>query len=302
MSAGRRSLLERAAGVVKSRDRQRIWMARGLTLALKRLNPDLKVLGLTDDEGTTFMHLDDKAITPAIVVRGHFHRTDLEQVWALARPSSPRPTGGWFVDVGANIGTTSLYAVRTGDFAGTVALEPSPDNLTVLRLNVAANELEGQVHVVGAACGAEAGSIGLWMSDVAQSDHRVDRGQAPSTHARRVEVAVVTLDDTLAELGIDPADLAIVWIDTQGHEPGVLDGGRKALASGAPFCIELWPGQYREAGTLDTFLDLVDAHFAEYVDIHAPGAPRHPIGEFRALVDRLLAVDGQTDVVLLPAR
>jgi FkbM family methyltransferase len=298
-----RSRLRRAIGLAQNRDHQRAWIVRGLTLGLKRMNPDLSVIGLAQDGGTTFVHLDDRVVTSLVVVRGHFQRDDLERVWALAREVSPKPSGGVFVDVGANVGTTTLYAMRTGDFASAVALEPSPDNLNVLRMNVVANDLADRVHVVEAACGAEAGSVGLWLSKTAQSDHRIDRGQgAPETHGTRVDVPIVTLDETLADLGIDPSEIGIVWIDTQGHEPDVLAGAAKALASGAPFCVELWPAQYQEAGTLGSFIEAVEGAFVEFIDIHEAGGRTRPIRDLRAVIDRLVASGGQTDVLLLPGR
>lgn len=307
--AGRRFLKRlakvprRARRVLTDTDHRHAWEAYALTSALKRLNPNLRFLGLEDEDGITFVHLDDKVLTSAVVARGEFQRGDLITVCDLAERLAPRPTAKVFVDVGANVGTTTLYAMRTGVFERVVALEPSPDNLDVLRLNLLANGLGDQVTVIPAACGAEIGTVGLWLSSSAQSDHRVARGAAASPiHERRVDVDMVTLDEALATSGLAPEDVSIVWVDTQGHEPQVLAGAVTTIKAGVPFSIEFWPDQYLEAGTLDELLDLITSHFSHFVNIREVGLEVQPVSDLRVLSDRLLTTHDQTDVLLLPAR
>ena len=48
-----------------------------------------------------------------------------------------------FVDVGAHIGTHTVYALRTGRFARAVAFEPAPRNARLLAMNLELNGLAG---------------------------------------------------------------------------------------------------------------------------------------------------------------
>jgi FkbM family methyltransferase len=182
-------------------------------------------------------------------------------------------------------------------------VEPSPDNLAVLNLNVQANGLDEVVHVAASACGGEPGTVELMLSSVSAGDHRVRRaGEVPSTHQQLVEVPQRTLDEILATAGVAPDDVALVWVDTQGHEPGVLSGGDATVRSGAPFLVEFWPEMYQQAGTIDSYLELLSRSFRGYIDLREVGEVQHPMGDLRGLADRLVAErNGQTDLVLLPA-
>ena len=66
------------------------------------------------------------------------------------------------IDVGANIGYyTLLLASAIGENGSIVAIEPSPENLRELYLNVERNNLTSKVEVVEAAVGDKAAVVGL---------------------------------------------------------------------------------------------------------------------------------------------
>jgi FkbM family methyltransferase len=295
-------LAERVSTLARDREVRNAYLARTHLRALRRINPNLKVLGVADDGGTTYVQASDAVITPLLVSRGHFQRNDLLRGWEIAQRVAPRPGASVFVDVGANVGTTTLYAARTGSFARIVSVEPSPDNLDVLRLNVQDNDLSGTVQVVAAACGGEAGTVELLQSSISAGDHRVRRGgEIPATHQTVVEVPQRTLDEILSDAGVAPAEVALVWVDTQGHEPGVLAGGEATVRGGAPFLVELWPEMYVQSGTLDSYLERLAESFRGYIDMREHGEVEHPMSDLRQLVDRLLGErNGQTDLLLLP--
>jgi len=65
-----------------------------------------------------------------------------------------------FVDVGANIGTTSIPAVLSEGFASAVAIEPEPENVRVLRLNVLLNDLDERITVAAGGGVGRRGRVG----------------------------------------------------------------------------------------------------------------------------------------------
>src|SRR5215211_3534587 len=69
--------------------------------------------------------------------------------------------GRTFVDVGANIGTTTLPAVLRHGFAQAIAFEPEPHNLLDLRLNALLNGVEDRVRAVGTALSDATGASNL---------------------------------------------------------------------------------------------------------------------------------------------
>ena len=66
-----------------------------------------------------------------------------------------------FIDVGAHIGTTTVFALRHLHFREAVAIEPSLANMMLLRLNVVANGLEGAVRYVHGAVSNETSTAAL---------------------------------------------------------------------------------------------------------------------------------------------
>ena len=79
-------------------------------------------------------------------------------------PQAEAALGRWgdlrVLDLGANIGLFTLAAIaRYGQRVRVVAVEPDPDNLVILRQNIAANGYEGQVEVVPAAAGPATGRV-----------------------------------------------------------------------------------------------------------------------------------------------
>jgi FkbM family methyltransferase len=287
--------------LARDRETRNARRARTHLRALRKISPQLLVVGVDDQGGPTYVHANDDVITPVLLARGHFQRNDFQRAHELAHRLVPRPGAATFVDVGANVGTTTLYAARTGAYDRIVSVEPSPDNLRVLQLNVSTNDLDNVVTVVAAACSDEPGEVELLQSSVSAGDHRVRRTDVPTTHANVVRVPARTLDDLLADAGVKVDDIALLWVDTQGHEPAVMAGGTATRAASLPWVIEFWPEMYVDAGTLESLLGHLTESFGTYIDLREAGERQHPMGDLRALTDRLLTEwHGQTDLLLLP--
>lgn len=297
-----RHVAERTIRIATDRKVRSAYRARTHLRALRRIRPELWVMGVDDEGGATFVAASDDVITPLLLARGHFQRDDFHRAWKLAARLAPRPGASTFLDVGANVGTTTLYAARTGAFDRLVAVEPSPDNLAVLRLNIERNSLQDQVTVVPAAAGAQEGMVELLQSSVSSGDHRIRRtGDVPASHAATVAVAQRPLDAILSSLDIEPSSVALVWVDTQGHEPAVIAGAASLVADSAPFLMEFWPQMYAEAGTLDAHLDALRTSFRGFVDLGDPTENEQPMDAIRGLTSELLdRRHGQTDLLFLP--
>ena len=67
------------------------------------------------------------------------------------------------LDIGANIGTQSVYFGLSRRFARVLAVEPAPGNLELLELNVRQNGFSGLVTIVAAAAGDSDGTMTLHL-------------------------------------------------------------------------------------------------------------------------------------------
>jgi FkbM family methyltransferase len=174
-----------------------------------------------------------------------------------------RPTvkGATCVEVGANIGTTTLPLVLRHGAQLCLALEPASTNLPLLRANLAANGVgPDRVRVLPVAASDRPGTVEFELSFTNSGDHRVRRHERRTANepelyseSRRpvITVPAARVDDILDEQKVALGDVGLVWIDTQGHEGHVLAGGPRLIASTAPIIMEYWPYGLRRAAGLE---------------------------------------------------
>ncbi len=165
--------------------------------------------------------LDDRVIFPRYIRDGRWSSSMSDFVIACFDALG----GGTYLDVGANIGLTTIPVARRADVA-CHAFEPEPRNLGFLRENVAANCSHGHVAVHGVALGETDGTATLELSSRNFGDHRLRRtgGAAggPELHGesarQSVEVPLRRLDGVVSA----PSDGGlVVKCDTQGAELGI---------------------------------------------------------------------------------
>lgn len=171
--------------------------------------------------------------------------------------------GTTFVDVGANIGTTTVTAVRRHGFSRAVAIEAYSENLRTLRINVAANDVGGVVDVFGAAASDTEGEQVLILSDVSSGEHTIDPSLPGSKRFARVTVRAVTLDGMVSRGEIDPARVGLLWLDVPRTETRALAGASTLLEAGVPVVTAVrarkpydWPAtKARLMSLLGTYTD-----------------------------------------------
>jgi FkbM family methyltransferase len=216
---------------------------------------------------------------------------------------------GTFVDVGANIGTTTITAMCSHGFARAIACEPEPHNQGLLELNLVGNGLERDVEICRAAIGERDGTVQLRVNKFRSGGHEVHSSGRPvagdSKAYELIDVDQVTLD-SLAETGnLDPADVTFLWMDAQGHEGHVLRGASSLTDRGVPVVLELFPKMMAQHGGLGLFKGVVFDRYTHFVRAHrARGKVEArfdltPIGELEQEIDRLLGGAKVTDVLLV---
>ena len=143
----------------------------------------------------------------------------------LALLKSMTPTGGIFVDVGANVGLyTCAMARHVGPDGRVVAFEPMSENLRCLDRNIELNGLTN-VCVYPAALSNHVGTVRLFVPPSHPG------GPSAATEIRNpgdwkaVGIADVTTLDTV----FDDERLDLMKIDVQGHEVAMLEGAQKVI-------------------------------------------------------------------------
>ena len=132
------------------------------------------------------------------------------------------PTGGTFVDVGANIGLISLPLARRRPDVTVIAFEPHPTNVARWECHRALNSLSNaRLEALGLS--DRCGSSAMALSSDLGSGYVIESGDIP--------IALTTLDAYAETHGL--ARIDVLKIDVEGEEARVLDGAARLLRSGA---------------------------------------------------------------------
>jgi FkbM family methyltransferase len=180
----------------------------------------------------------------------------------------PGFTGRTFVDIGANIGTSSITALAEHGFAAGLACEPEPMNYRVLRANAVLNAMEDTLQALNVAVSDREGTLTMAASRASSGGHRVAR-EGESVRGETFSVPCVTLDGLVARGQLTLADVGLLWMDAQGHEGHVLRGASSLLAVGAPMITEYKPASLRLAGGLDAVNDAIREHFTHFLELRS---------------------------------
>lgn len=211
------------------------------------------------------------------------------QLWAFGRYEAHLSelfvhlvkAGDRCVDVGANIGVHTVRLARLAGRGGEViAIEPDPDVVRRARRNVALNGL-GNVRLVHAAASERAGEMRLYRP----SPRDTNRARASLLHhayltGDAITVPVVTVDDLCAG-----APVALIKIDVEGHESGVVLGAADTIARHTPSIVFEYAPQLLDDAAEQTPFRWLAEH--GYLLLRARPARHGITGRVRLVLDRL---------------
>jgi FkbM family methyltransferase len=237
----------------------------------RHLAPNVLCLVSFSDHALYVDPRDDK-VALKLLSGKPWQRRELETAIATLNQTGRLKTGGVFVDVGANIGTQSIYALLSGEFARAAVFEPEPHNLDILRRNLAVNGLDARAAVIKAAATSQPGTLQLARHAKNLGAHSVEAAYV-ARPADRIDVAAVRVDDALAELGIAPSDVALVKIDVEGHEMSALAGMERLLDARVPVMVEFTAG-VSDTERVAAFRALFATGYSTVFDLSAESAPQ----------------------------
>lgn len=180
---------------------------------------------------------DDK-IAATLISGRPYQRRHIDAALVILEQAGRLPPGGLFLDIGANIGTMTLYAMRSGWFSGAIALEPEPHNHAILTRNMSLNRLSAEVETIAAAAGAHAGRVPLHIALRNRGAHSLAPLLRATGAGRTIDVQMTTADIAV-DRSRSQAPVTLVKIDVEGHELAVLEGMTSLLGQGVPLLVEV---------------------------------------------------------------
>jgi FkbM family methyltransferase len=147
-------------------------------------------------------------------------------------------------DVGANIGIICIPALTNKLIKKAYAVEPDPNNFKLLKINKTLNNLDDSLELYNYALSSKNNQkLKLQLSDDNYGDHRIVlRNPRLNLYNEESRKILTVKSKTFNSLfpRINPKK-SIVWIDTQGFEPIIIQGAHNLLKYKVPIVVEFWP-------------------------------------------------------------
>ena len=238
-------------------------------------------LSLQVDGITYFFNTLDKGIPFAMNASGtNWAKHDIDKFIGVAdRMFHEKQTGNsdftkneLFLDIGGNIGTTSIYCkLKLKPKMRFIGFEPVQDNAVLFTINNIINGVGDDIKVERMALSNET------------TNHRViaalpenmggsfvtepERAETLKQEGRVIEsICETTLDAYLSDNQISGDQIKYIWIDVEGHEPEVLEGAAGLLKNHRiPCCIEFNQQHYKVFRCYEKMLKMLEDYFDYFV-------------------------------------
>lgn len=256
-------------------------------------------VGVRGQSGIFFISTSDDVIGSETYRDRGFNEKTLEDAVAVAQAAGFEISGTTFVDIGANVGVTTIPALTRMNFGSVFAAEPEPTNYKLLMAAVAANGLLGRVVGFPGGVSDTDGLLPLELSSDNSGDHRIRMGDTAGSFSEQNRDTISVDVRTLSSFDLSALpEVGLLWIDVQGHESHVL-AGAGALLGAVPTVVEYWPYGLQRAGGLDRFHKLVAENFDKVHDLGTGS-----LIDASVVASMAGAYDGtrHTDLLLLPHR
>ena len=228
---------------------------------------------------------------------------DFESVGRVAELLGPDHKKKILIDIGANIGTICVPAVKREIFKYAIAVEPEPFNFSLLQANIHLNSLANKITAHNIALGQYANEeLVFELSETNFGDHRIRTSDQAGLHGestrKTVTVKSKRFDDLFSNL---TADEALIWMDTQGYEGYILAGASSNLVKNIPLVVEFWPYGMNRSGSFSAMkASLIGKGYASFYNLETQDGPTPLTKEnLENLYDKIGSTDGFTDLLII---
>lgn len=169
---------------------------------------------------------------------------------------------GYFIDIGANIGTTSLYVKKNiNPNLQIIAFEPVTENYNMFRINQILNNCEDIIiEKYGVSDCISESEIYVNDSNYGGSSI-VDNGKSMV----REKISCISLDEYFEKRNIEISEIKYIWVDVEGFEAKVILGGQNVLKkSKACLYMEFNAKDYQEQGLYNSLINVLKRIYSKF--------------------------------------
>lgn len=174
---------------------------------------------------------------------------------------------GVFLDIGANIGTTSIYVKKiVNPKLRVIGIECGKENYNLFRINCILNNSEDIViEEIGFSNYSGIGKYKYSETDPGGSCiHITNEGK---NQRDLDDVSLITLDEYIKNKNINSRDIGYIWMDTEGHESEIIEGAMNTLSgSKIPLMQEFNYEDYIKKGLFDSYLNNIKKIYTSFID------------------------------------
>lgn len=208
---------------------------------------------------------DDEEIPFRMFCSGHIYAKDTMDrfIKLVEKYSLDKLEEGVFFDVGANIGTTTLYLGKKYSQMKVIAFEPSKENYILLKANCIINNMEN-VYAENMGVSNARGQLPFLFNN----RNSGNSGITDDINSCSYYVDVISLDEYIQHNEIDPESVKALWVDVEGHEYNVILGAQELLEKRyIPLLQEFNPFVYDRDGVFDEYCQLMERLYSGFISM-----------------------------------
>ena len=194
----------------------------------------------------------------SIVLHGDWGRTETEKVMSFIEKQGLLSGSGVAMDLGANIGTQTIYLYLTGKFSKLIAVEAAPKNYELLEANIRINGWSNEITPLHAAVYTKDGLIDLNLKEKDVSGGHSLLALPGSTST--VAVKAITVASIIRDEKVEPDQVEFIWMDIEGFDFEILQEIRKTFGNRLPVFFEFSPYFMGESKT-QNFISFLKSNY-----------------------------------------
>jgi FkbM family methyltransferase len=200
-----------------------------------------ELLAINDFNEKYIVNSSDTIIGRSLYINGSYGFDDFLHTLKILKNKIKTKT---LIDVGANIGSICIPAIKRGIFENCLAIEPDSYNFDLLTKNIFINNLTNKIQIFNFALGQfDNSKIKFELNKNNYGGHSIKSNSTEKKYyngykIKIIDVKIKKLDTVIQDF--NPKE-TLLWIDVQGYEGFVMGGGMNILNKKPPLVIEFWP-------------------------------------------------------------